>query len=119
MNLLLAMVLYPDVQHQAQGEIDALLGPPSSSADCRLPSMDDYEKLPYIRALVKELWRWNPAIPLGEVSPTYAEYVLTGTVHRSISSGYGGQRLPWNVHRERDDYLHQSMVTTCPHDSQS
>jgi hypothetical protein len=30
-----------------------------------LPSMHDYEKLTYVRALVKELWHWNPVIPLG------------------------------------------------------
>jgi len=64
-NFLLAMTLHPDVQQRAQGEIDALLGPPSSFAGCRWPSMDDYEKLPYVRALVKELWRWGPPVPIG------------------------------------------------------
>ncbi|KAI0259000.1 cytochrome P450 [Gloeopeniophorella convolvens] len=65
LTFFLVMALYPDVQTRAQHEIDSLLGPASSSADCRLPSIDDYEKLSYIKALVKELWRWNPIVPLG------------------------------------------------------
>ncbi|KAJ3775934.1 cytochrome P450 [Lentinula raphanica] len=30
----------------------------------RLPDFDDYEHLPYIRAMVKEVLRWRPAAPL-------------------------------------------------------
>ena len=54
------MSLYPAIQTRAQAEIDALL----SSSD-RLPSLDDRPDLPYVDALMKELWRWNPSVPLG------------------------------------------------------
>jgi len=59
------MALNPQVLQRAQNELDTLLGPPSSNEDCRMPKMDDRGRLPYINALAKEVWRWNPALPLG------------------------------------------------------
>ncbi|PBK80553.1 cytochrome P450 [Armillaria gallica] len=57
-SFILAMVLYPRVQEKAQAEIDALaLG--------RLPMIMDRNRLPYVSAIVKEVWRWNPSVPLG------------------------------------------------------
>lgn len=55
----LAMLLYPDVLRKAQDEIDAVVGRD------RLPAFGDKNKLPYIRALVKEVLRWRPVGPLG------------------------------------------------------
>lgn len=46
-----AMVLFPDVQRKAQEEIDQIIG-----ADC-MPSWEDRERLPYIRAVVEETLR--------------------------------------------------------------
>ncbi|RAL13463.1 cytochrome P450 [Aspergillus homomorphus CBS 101889] len=54
-----AMALFPDVQRKAQAELDSLLGPAT-----RLPTFDDRENLPYINALVKEVFRWHPVVPL-------------------------------------------------------
>ncbi|ETW78616.1 cytochrome P450 monooxygenase 3 [Heterobasidion irregulare TC 32-1] len=54
----LAMVLYPEVQKQAQAEIDRVVGTD------RLPDFTDEAALPYIGALVKEVFRWHPAVPL-------------------------------------------------------
>ncbi|KAJ3711064.1 cytochrome P450 [Lentinula raphanica] len=54
-----AMILYPEVQLRAHEELDRVVG------SFRLPTFDDYEHLPYIRAMVKELLRWRPAAPLG------------------------------------------------------
>lgn len=53
------MVLYPDVQHKAQAEIDAVVGPH------RLPNFSDRQSLPYITAVMKEVTRWHSAAPLG------------------------------------------------------
>ncbi|KAK0458203.1 cytochrome P450 [Desarmillaria tabescens] len=53
----LAMVLYPDVQRRAQEEISAVIG------DERLPKLSDRESLPYVYALVQEIFRWNPSVP--------------------------------------------------------
>ncbi|TCD67111.1 hypothetical protein EIP91_000574 [Steccherinum ochraceum] len=58
-SLFLAMVLYPDIQKKAQDEIDRVIG------SSRLPDYSDMDSLPYIEAVVRELLRWNPVIPLG------------------------------------------------------
>lgn len=53
------MVLYPDIQKKAQDEIDRFVG------SSRLPDYSDMDSLPYTEAVVRELLRWNPVIPLG------------------------------------------------------
>ncbi|KAA1465965.1 cytochrome P450 [Dentipellis sp. KUC8613] len=55
----LAMTLFPEAQRKAQAEIDAVVG------HDRLPNFHDRERLPYVDALVKEVLRWNPVVPLG------------------------------------------------------
>lgn len=57
---LLAMVLYPDVMRRAQAEIDEVVG------RGRFPNFGDYDQLPYISAMVKEVLRWRPVAPLGK-----------------------------------------------------
>jgi len=54
----LAMLVYPETQARAQAELDAVIG------RTRLPTFADYPHLPYIRAMVKELLRWRPIVPL-------------------------------------------------------
>jgi hypothetical protein len=56
---LLAMVVFPDVQKKAQAELDEVVG------RGQLPTFAHYEKLAYIRALVKETLRWWPITPVG------------------------------------------------------
>ncbi|PFH53325.1 hypothetical protein AMATHDRAFT_55202 [Amanita thiersii Skay4041] len=56
---LLAMVTHPEVQKKAQEELDHVVG------RNRLPTFNDYEQLPYIRALVKEVPRWRGVGPIG------------------------------------------------------
>ncbi|KAG1755525.1 cytochrome P450 [Suillus lakei] len=56
-SIFLAMTLFPDVQKNAQAEIDAVIGPD------RLPSFADRHSLPYIEALAKEVHRWNVVAP--------------------------------------------------------
>ena len=46
------MVLYPDIMRKAQEAIDNLTGSE------RLPTLDDRPKLPYIDALLKEVYRY-------------------------------------------------------------
>ncbi|KDQ22589.1 hypothetical protein PLEOSDRAFT_1050622 [Pleurotus ostreatus PC15] len=54
-----AMVLYPEVQARAQAEIDRVVGRD------RMPTFQDYDHLPYIKAMVKETLRWNGVGRLG------------------------------------------------------
>lgn len=56
---ILAMIRYPGVQRKAQKEIESLLG------SSKLPSFEDRDSLPYVNALVQELYRWSPTAPLG------------------------------------------------------
>ncbi|OSX62626.1 hypothetical protein POSPLADRAFT_1180741 [Postia placenta MAD-698-R-SB12] len=58
-TFILAMLHYPDVQAKAQKEIDMVVGTD------RLPSIKDRPALPYVRSLIAEVYRWNPAVPLG------------------------------------------------------
>ena len=53
------MVTYPDVQKSAQAELDAVVG------RTRIPTFSDFQHLPYIRAMVKEMLRWRPVDPVG------------------------------------------------------
>ena len=53
------MVLHPDVQRKAQKQLDDVVGTD------RLPEFKDIAFLPYVEAIVKELFRWHPVTPLG------------------------------------------------------
>ncbi|KAJ4479616.1 cytochrome P450 [Lentinula edodes] len=54
-----AMILYPETQRLAQEELDRVVGP------YRLPTFDDFDHLPFIQAMVKEIMRWRGVGPLG------------------------------------------------------
>ncbi|KAI0700081.1 cytochrome P450 [Cytidiella melzeri] len=54
----LAMVVYPDVMHKAQAELDAVVG------RGRAPTFNDMVDLPYVKAMVKETLRWRTPAPL-------------------------------------------------------
>jgi cytochrome P450 len=53
------MTLHPEVVKKAQAEIDTVIG------NDRLPTFADRPYLPYLEALVKEVFRWNVVTPLG------------------------------------------------------
>jgi len=80
MNLVLAMLKYPDAQRRAQEEIDRVLG------NNRLPSFEDREHLPYIEALCLELLRWQAIVPLafihtvGDDDEYRGYHIPTGTM---------------------------------------
>lgn len=61
----LLMSLHPDAQQFAQAEIDRLVGKD------RLPTIEDQKNLPYTMALIKEVLRWSPVVPLGTNSFPY------------------------------------------------
>ena len=54
-----AMIVFPEVQKKIQQCLDEVVG------SNRLPGMDDYPNLPYIRGCVKESTRWLPTAILG------------------------------------------------------
>lgn len=57
--MILALVHNPDVQRKCQEELDHVVG------RSRVPTFDDLESLPYVRATVKECARWAPVTPVG------------------------------------------------------
>jgi len=52
--------MYPKTQSKAFEEIDRVVG------HNRLPTLEDLEDLPYIKALWKETLQWSPPAPFSE-----------------------------------------------------
>lgn len=76
----LCMVLHPDAQKAAQDEIDRVLSVASDS-EC-LPTIADRDALPYVTAVLLEVMRLFPVLPLG-------------TAHRVMTDDeYEGMRIP-------------------------
>ena len=61
MSFLVAVLLRPEVQVMAQEELDAV------TRRERLPAFEDRPRLPFIDAICKEILRWRPVLPLGEL----------------------------------------------------
>ena len=55
----MAVICYPDIFLRARAEVDMLCGEAE-----RLPSMSDMSSMPYLAALIKEVLRWRPTVPL-------------------------------------------------------
>ena len=73
------MLYAPEVQKLAQQELDSVTG------GARLPSFSDRPSLPYIDAMMKELFRWESVVPLGLPHVTRADDVRTYTSYRRPS----------------------------------
>ncbi|KAK7443503.1 hypothetical protein VKT23_015676 [Stygiomarasmius scandens] len=58
-GFIMAMLQYPDVLCKAQEEVDRVVGRD------RVPSFKDRERMPYFRAMVREILRWWPPGPIG------------------------------------------------------
>ncbi|KAL7282187.1 hypothetical protein ACG7TL_003656 [Trametes sanguinea] len=58
-SFFLAMICFDEVQRKAQAEIDAVVG------NDRLPTIQDRDQMPYMKALVLEVLRWLPIGPIG------------------------------------------------------
>ncbi|VDB83459.1 unnamed protein product [Peniophora sp. CBMAI 1063] len=54
----LAMLAYPECQRRAQVELDLIVG------RARVPTFADMPQLCYIQAMVKEILRWQPMLPI-------------------------------------------------------
>lgn len=50
--------MYPDVQAKLKEELLHVVGKD------HLPTLQDRDSLPYLRAVIKEAMRWKPALPL-------------------------------------------------------
>ncbi|KAG1868666.1 cytochrome P450 [Suillus subluteus] len=105
-TFLLAMVLYPDVQVRARAEIDQVV------RHDRMPCLDDRALLHYLDAILREVLRWYPIIPLGVPHATTDDDV------------YGGYFIPkgaivmvnqWALSRDEDMFPDASCFDPSRH----
>ncbi|KAJ6525316.1 cytochrome P450 [Mycena vulgaris] len=68
----LAMAMNPEVQRKAQNEIETVIGLN------RLPGFEDRRSLPYVEALLREVLRWRPVVPLGVAHATSEDDIYEG-----------------------------------------
>lgn len=65
LSLFLCMTLFPEAQKKARAEIDTIVGRD------RLPTLADRPNLPYVEAIVSEMMRWAPVVPMGECTDCF------------------------------------------------
>ncbi|KAF9527932.1 cytochrome P450 [Crepidotus variabilis] len=90
-----AMIRFGDVQVKAHEEIDKVLG------GDRLPKFEDRAALPYIEALLRELLRWHPILPVGIMHYTTEEDIFQGYF---IPKGTTFFPNVWAMSREPNKY---------------
>ncbi|KAH8799626.1 cytochrome P450 [Flagelloscypha sp. PMI_526] len=72
LTFFLCMLLHPEVQEEAQKELDTVVGQDV------LPTWKDRHRLPYINALIKETIRWGPVAPQGMPHSSNADDTYNG-----------------------------------------
>ena len=93
-SFILAMVLYPAAQREAQRELDSLTKPG------HLPTLEDEDNFPYVTALVREVFRWGSIVPIGELNlalpnDEITSLCYTGGPRRAIRDiVYKGYHIP-------------------------
>ena len=58
---IMAMVTRPEAQARAREEIDRVC---TDGESLRLPRMSDLPEMPYVAAMIKEVLRWRPTVPV-------------------------------------------------------
>ncbi|CRG82712.1 O-methylsterigmatocystin oxidoreductase [Talaromyces islandicus] len=97
LSFILAMCVFPDVQRKAQAEIDNVVGDGH-----RLPTWEDESSMPYVAAVISEVFRWRPVTVLGGMAhapiqdDVYKEYF--------IPKGTAIMGNSWAIHRNSRDY---------------
>jgi cytochrome P450 len=90
-----AMILFPEVQRKVQQCLDEVVG------SNRLPGMEDYPNLPYIRSCVKESTRWLPTAILGFPHAVMEEDVYKGY---RIPKGAGVITNVYTLHNDPEKF---------------
>ncbi|KAI0110422.1 cytochrome P450 2C3 [Nemania sp. FL0031] len=93
-SFILAMLHYPEWQRKLQNEIDAVCG-----GAC--PQWEDRERLPLLRAVVKEVIRWRPPVPTGIPHAITQDDVYNGYF---IPAGATIHALEWAMTRDETTY---------------
>lgn len=98
-SYLLAMCHFPEAQAKLQEEIDQV-------CEGRCPQWEDREKLPMLRAVVKEVLRWRPPVPTGIPHSLEKDDVYNGY---HVPAGATIHALEWQVARPL------VLITSCIH----
>ncbi|KAA1473593.1 cytochrome P450 [Dentipellis sp. KUC8613] len=69
-HFMLLMVNHPEIQSKAQREVDGIVG------EDRTPTLDDFESLPYVQAVMSEVFRMRPPLQLGVPHYSIADEVV-------------------------------------------
>ena len=89
----LAMVVFPEVQRRAQAELDAVVG------RARPPTFADAPRLLYVRAVIKEVLRWRPAVERGAPHKAAEDDRYEGTF---IPKGATCMANIWHCNHDRE-----------------
>lgn len=94
-----AVILHPEVQLRAREELDRVCGD-------RLPTMDDEQNLPYTRACVKEILRWDAIVRQGLPHAVIKDDVYQGY---TIPKGASIILNIWTINRDPSRYENPSV----------
>ncbi|RNJ59357.1 hypothetical protein D7B24_002735 [Verticillium nonalfalfae] len=89
-SFLLAMLHFPEWQRKLQEEIETV-------CEGRCPQWSDRERLPMVRAVVKEVLRWRPPVPTGIPHAVEKDDVYEGYF---IPKGATIHALEWSITRD-------------------
>ncbi|KAG1893639.1 cytochrome P450 [Suillus fuscotomentosus] len=103
---LMAMVLYPDVQARIRAEINQVV------THDKMPSVDDRPSLPYLDAVLCEVLRWYPPIPLGMAHATTNDDIYGGYF---IPKGTVVMVNQWALSRDEDIFPDASRFDPTRH----
>ncbi|KZO99739.1 cytochrome P450 [Calocera viscosa TUFC12733] len=98
--LALGILHNPDVMRAAQAQLDAVCGQ-------RAPAFEDREKLPYIDALVKEIVRWKPGVPMGLLHAASEDFDYQGYVipkGTNLIDNIWGQTRDTSVYQNPEEF---------------
>lgn len=102
------MVRFPDVQRQAQEEIDRVIG------NNRLPTLADRGKLPYVTALRDEVYRWRPVVSTGSSLKRELTHKLERLLCRVSPQDDRGRHSPRILHPKGRDHCSKLVVCWAP-----
>ena len=89
------MILNPKAMKKAQEDLDRVVG------KGELPDFSHQDDLPYIDALIKEVLRWNPPLPLAFPRGTMQDDVYRGYL---IPAGATVIQNVWAIFRDPNMY---------------
>ena len=101
------MMLFPEAQKQAQAEVDRVIG------NDRLPGIADRESLPYVAAVLKEVLRWRPVVPMGEPCPMSPRSRAATHLYTSVALGDARRRVPRLPHPGQHCTRREHLVRSC------